>query len=294
MRSFDSGVRSARRELFFSKKLTQRFQGRLCRAFIASAGLLFCVYASHEVNAQWYKAPAEGQVMFTLTQFWLVVKGLPNQNTPMGDASITIGYPSGATELIGFQGSGQDIYEALEHTDYIFGGGTLTWTQAASIPSGTEFRILSTSPAQAYDPTKPFEGSQEGAYAMGINAKSSTNAPELSSGPSGPSANLPPPPSAPGGAPSNIHAVIVSGLSDPAKVIVSPNVTLTGGIVALGKNGSSPSTSSAWSPGLKIIPDYALLTGEKIPPVTPNIIDVRIVRQDVTADFPSPNPKPDN
>jgi len=41
--------------------------------------------------------------------------------------------------------------------------------------------------------------------------------------------------------------------------------------------------------GLKIVPDYALLTGEKIPPVTPNIIDVRIVRQVVSADFPPPN-----
>ncbi|HEX4200800.1 MAG TPA: hypothetical protein VHY59_04725, partial [Chthoniobacterales bacterium] len=72
------------------------------------------------------------------------------------------------------------------------------------------------------------------------------------------------------------------------------NVTLTGGIVALGKNGSAAPNPSTWSPGLKLIPDYALLTGEKIPPVTPNIIDVRIVRQDVTADFPSPSPKPDN
>jgi len=60
------------------------------------------------------------------------------------------------------------------------------------------------------------------------------------------------------------------------------------------KNGSTSSTSSAWSPGLKIIPDYALLTGEKIPPVTPNIIDVRIVRQHVSADLPSPSPKPDS
>jgi hypothetical protein len=66
----------------------------------------------------------------------------------------------------------------------------------------------------------------------------------------------------------------------------SSNVTLTGGIVALWKNGSPPSTSSAWSPGLKSIPDYALLSGEKIPPLAPNIIDVRIVRQEVTADFP--------
>src|SRR5258708_1576773 len=97
----------------------------------------------------------------------------------------------------------------------------------------------------------------------------------------------------PGIVPSNIHAGIISGLSDPAKVITSPNVTLTGGIVALGKNTSQP-TSSAWSRRLRVIPDYGLLTGEKIPPVTPNILDVRIVRQEVTADFPPPNPQPDN
>jgi hypothetical protein len=93
---------------------------------------------------------------------------------------------------------------------------------------------------------------------------------------------------------SNIHAVIISGLSDPAKVIVSPNVTLTGGVIALGKDPTPPATPAAWSPGLWIVPDYALLTGEKIPPVTPNILDVRIVRQEVTADFPSSSPQPGN
>jgi hypothetical protein len=92
---------------------------------------------------------------------------------------------------------------------------------------------------------------------------------------------------------SKIHAVIISGLSDPAKVIASPNVMLTGGIVALGKNPISGNPST-WSPGLQIVPDYGLLTGEKIPPVTPNLVDVRIVRQEVTADFPSPNPQPSN
>jgi hypothetical protein len=91
--------------------------------------------------------------------------------------------------------------------------------------------------------------------------------------------------------PSNIHAVIISGLSDPAKVIASSNVTLIGGIVALGKLNSSSSVSSAWSPGLRILPDYDLLTGTKIPPVTPNILDVRIVRQQVIADFPSASQK---
>ncbi|HEX6563484.1 MAG TPA: hypothetical protein VF020_04320, partial [Chthoniobacterales bacterium] len=172
--------------------------------------------------------------------------------------------------------------------------GTSVFSQAASLPAGTVFSIVSSSPAQLYNPQLSFEGGQEGAYVKGLVTKFSADAPPAAQ-PSGPAttSNLPPP-SVPVGAPSNIHAVIVSGLSDPAKVIGSPNVTLTGGIVALGKNGSPPTTSSAWSPGLKIVPDYALLTGEKIPTVTPNIIDVRIVRQDVSADFPSPSASPSN
>lgn len=93
---------------------------------------------------------------------------------------------------------------------------------------------------------------------------------------------------------SRIHAVIISGLSDPAKVIASSNVTLTGGIVALGKVNGSASLSSSWSPALRILPDYDLLIGSKIPPVTPNIIDVRIVRQQVVADFPSVSQKTGN
>lgn len=84
---------------------------------------------------------------------------------------------------------------------------------------------------------------------------------------------------------SSIHAVIISGLSDPAKVIASPNVTLTGGIVALGKASDSSPVPSSWSLGMRILPDYDLLTGTKIPPVTPNILDVRIIRQHVSADF---------
>jgi hypothetical protein len=65
---------------------------------------------------------------------------------------------------------------------------------------------------------------------------------------------------------------------------------LTGGIVALGRERLTVVDYVCWSAGLKIIPDYALLTGEKIPLVTPNIIDVRIVRQQVTADFPASSP----
>ena len=110
--------------------------------------------------------------------------------------------------------------------------------------------------------------------------------------PTGGVATQPQPPqttsSPPNPGPTNIHAVIISGLSDPAKVIASPDVTLTGGLVALGKANAAGGTASTWSPGLRILPDYELLTGTKIPPVTPNILDVRIVRQQVQADFPSP------
>jgi hypothetical protein len=150
--------------------------------------------------------------------------------------------------------------------------------------------------AQADDPFKPFEGGQAGAYVFGFSRGISTDAPLSTAGNSGPTLTTNPPPPLTGGAgsSSNIHAVVISGLSDPAKVIVSPNVTLTGGIIALGKAGSPPSTASTWSLGLKIVPDHALLTGAKIPPVTPNIIDVRIVRQEVTADFPANNPQPNN
>jgi hypothetical protein len=173
--------------------------------------------------------------------------------------------------------------------------GTSVWTETVSLTAGRVFQIVSSTPVQAYALDVEFQGGTV-AFVKGFVNKFSTDAPPATrpSGPSTTSVVPPLPPSAPPGAPAHIHAVIVSGLSDPAKVIVSSNVTLTGGIVALGKNGSTPSTSSAWSPGLKIIPDYPLLTGEKIPPVTPNIIDIRIVRQEVSADFPSANPQPTN
>jgi hypothetical protein len=246
---------------------------------------------AESLSAQWYKAPPGGQVTFTLTEEWGVFKGPPPANAPMGDAFVTVGYTNGATQEIVFRSSLEAVDQALEHTGYIFGSGTLTWNQVGSLPQGAEFRILSATVAQAYDPTKPFEGSQEGASVIGRVARIATDAPPTNpvTNPSGPAS----PPTLVGrGTSSRIHAVIISGLSDPTKIIASPNVQLTGGIVALGKNSSSSIAPSAWSPGLEIIPDYALLTGKKIPPVTPNIIDVRVVRQDMTADFPSPTALP--
>jgi hypothetical protein len=91
---------------------------------------------------------------------------------------------------------------------------------------------------------------------------------------------------------TNIHAVIISGRSDPAKIVTSQNVTVTGGIVALGKDPAPPATPSSWTAGLRIMPDEALLTGSKIPPVTPNIIDVRIVSHEVIGDLVVPGASP--
>jgi hypothetical protein len=91
---------------------------------------------------------------------------------------------------------------------------------------------------------------------------------------------------------TSIHAVIISGRSDPAKIVTSQNVTLTGGVVALGKDPAPPAAPSSWTTGLHIVPDEALLTGAKIPPLTPNIIDVRIVRHEVVGDLAAPGASP--
>ena len=104
----------------------------------------------------------------------------------------------------------------------------------------------------------------------------------------------PPPPGYPVPVPvsTSIHAVIISGRSDPAKIVTSQNVTLTGGVIALGKDPVPPPTPSSWTTGLRIVPDEALLTGTKIPPVTPNIIDVRIVKHEVVGDLAAPDASP--
>jgi hypothetical protein len=247
---------------------------------------------AESLSAQWYRVPPGGPVTFTLNEEWTVFKGPPAANTLMGDATVTLGYLDGVAQDIVFQSSGQAIYQALEHTSYISGEGTIAWSQVVSLPPGTEFRILSTTVAQAYDPTKPFEGGQSGAYVLGRVSRIATDATPANAVGTNPSGPVSPPTLVGGGTPLRIHAVIISGLSDPTKIIASPNIQLTGGIVALGKNTSSLVTPSAWSTGLEIIPDYALLTGKKIPPVTPNIIDIRIVRQDTTADFRSQTAQP--
>ena len=96
----------------------------------------------------------------------------------------------------------------------------------------------------------------------------------------------------PGAAPVDvaINAVIVSAAQSPWDAIRRApgvrNVIVTGGIIALGKTpipgeipGGGP--QPAW---LRLIPDLRLLNGSAIPPVVPNVIDVRIVNFPITID----------
>ena len=90
-----------------------------------------------------------------------------------------------------------------------------------------------------------------------------------------------------------IHAVIVSGIQSPWNAISRApgvrNLTLTGGLVALGRTPRPGETVAGGSPPsfLKIIPDPKLLNGSMIPPIVPNVIDVRIIGYSVSADMPS-------
>ena len=84
---------------------------------------------------------------------------------------------------------------------------------------------------------------------------------------------------------AQIHAVIVSNLSDPSQVL-SGNVNLTGGIIALGPPKPSQKPGH-WDPNVHITPDPDLLNGSKIPPIVPNVIDVRITHYEVTATIES-------
>ena len=101
--------------------------------------------------------------------------------------------------------------------------------------------------------------------------------------------SAPPPPTAetPAKRRAEIHAVIVSGLADPSQVLRG-NVHLTGGIVALGSpDSSAPQPPGRWDPNVKITPDPELLNGNKIPPLVPNVIDVRIMHHEVSATMES-------
>jgi len=68
-------------------------------------------------------------------------------------------------------------------------------------------------------------------------------------------------------------------------------VSLTDGIVALGNSSSTQqSTMLMWPQNVRITPDQDLLNGTKIPPVTPNIVDVRIQHYSVEAKMNNAKP----
>jgi hypothetical protein len=78
-----------------------------------------------------------------------------------------------------------------------------------------------------------------------------------------------------------INAVVVSGAQSPWDAITKApgvrNVIVTGGVIAMGKTpieGEIPGGGP--QPGwLRLIPDLRLLNGSMIPPVVPNVIDIR-------------------
>jgi hypothetical protein len=195
---------------------------------IASAvlGALLWMLGTEAGNCQWYKVPAGGRVTFTLTELWAIAKGIPPNSYIEGDATIMLQYLDGSTEQIAFQDSGgivSGLVTPQSGSGISFGTGsgqlfgTSVWTQAASLTAGGVFQIVSATPAQSYAQDVEFQGGT-GAFVKGFVSKFSADAPSVTQ-PSGlaTTSNLPPPPSAPVGAPSNIRAVIVSGLSDPAK-----------------------------------------------------------------------------
>jgi hypothetical protein len=178
--------------------------------------LLLTLWAT-SLGAQWYKVPPGGNVTFTLTELWGVFKGIPPSSFVQGEATITLEYQDGSTEIIGFQDSGLGISRFVGDQGGLglsFGtgqwSGTNVWTQTASLTAGRVFQIVLSTPAQAYTQDVEFQGGT-GAFVKGFVNKFSTDAPPATQ-PSGPAttSNAPPaPPSPPGGAPSNIH---VSGV----------------------------------------------------------------------------------
>ena len=86
-----------------------------------------------------------------------------------------------------------------------------------------------------------------------------------------------------------INAVIVSGAQSPwdaiGKVPGVGTVTVTGGIVALGTTPlpGEPPGGGPQPPWLRLVSDLKLLDGSVIPPVVPNVIDVRITRYSIEA-----------
>jgi hypothetical protein len=89
----------------------------------------------------------------------------------------------------------------------------------------------------------------------------------------------PRPPEAPQGG-TSINAVIITERSNPWSA-VQGTMRLRGGVIALGWE-SVPAVANTASTA-RIAPDNDLLTGQKIPPITPNLIDIRISRHSSSA-----------
>jgi hypothetical protein len=238
-------------------------------------------------SKQVYKVPADGKVTFSLQEQWWEEKNVTPGGDYLGDALLTIQYSDGGQQTIAFLGSSEFLQSKIE-----FSGnrGLSTWTQTANLRPNATFAIISSQRAEAENAYEPVAGNHfGGGYITGSVARVSNDAP-----PYNPPRETPTPPLGHHGlgpvpSSANIHAIIISGRADPAKIVTSSNVTLTGGVVALGKNPSPPATPTAqWSNGLRILPDERLLTGAKIPPITPNIIDVRILNHQVTGDLLTP------
>ena len=147
---------------------------------------------------------------------------------------------------------------------------------------------------QGWTGTRPIEydeahvdrlGSLRGSLAMieGMNPYTSVN----------PGANgSPGTPNLPVQVPTKLNTVIISAFPNPEKILTGGReISLTGGIIALGTaTGSRASGEASWPQNVKITPDQDLLNGTKIPPVTPNIVDVRIRHYSVEAKMNSSEP----
>jgi hypothetical protein len=247
--------------------------------------LVVAVSAVGQSSVRAYKVPTNGHVAFTLTEQWWEEKGLVVGANYNGDAFVTIQYSDESQQAIVFLGSSDSLQPDIHYTG---NSGSSTWKETIALKPGATFTIVSSQAAWAVDRFSSVGGnSGGGAFIRGTVRNVSTDALPYTP----PGNQTPPDRPGPGSISTKIHAVIISGRSDPARIVTSQNVTLTGGVVALGKNPSPPATlTTQWSAGLRIVPDQALLIGAKIPPLTPNIIDVRIVKHEVTGDLSTPAP----
>jgi hypothetical protein len=79
-----------------------------------------------------------------------------------------------------------------------------------------------------------------------------------------------------------INGVIVAGAADPWTSVdasMVDSMTVIGGVAAIGPSTLAP-TGPNNSPVLMIEPDPGYLSGARIPPITPNVFDVRIISSD--------------